>query len=72
MISKTFDGQTLILVLENGVDAKGNPLYLKKSYKYFSEAATPEEIHEVGSKLAVLFSNQLSSICVDEGYVLTV
>jgi len=67
---KTFDGKTLIIVLENGVDLKGNPLYLRKSIKNIRETSTEQEVYDVGNALKPLFSQVVSSICVDEDYVL--
>ncbi len=69
-MNKTFDGKTLILILENGVDEKGNPVYLRKSIKNICETATEQAIYDVGNALGQLFSTPLSSICVDEDYVL--
>lgn len=70
-MNKEFDGKTLILVLENGVDGKGDPVYLKKSIKNIRETATEQQIYDIGNNLAPLFSQPISSICVDEDYVLT-
>ncbi len=72
MITKTFDGKTLILVLENGVNAYGKPVFTNKSIKYINELATDDQIHEIGLKLAELYDNTLANISVDEDYVLVV
>ncbi|QVK18907.1 DUF1659 domain-containing protein [Mycoplasmatota bacterium] len=70
MMNKEFDGKTLILVLDNGVDGKGNPVYSRKSIKNIRETATEQQIYDVGNSLAPLFSQPISNICVDEDYVL--
>lgn len=72
MITKIFDGKTLILVLENGVNAFGKPVFAKKSIKYINELASEDQIHEVGLKLAELYDNALANISIDEDYVLVV
>lgn len=71
MITETFDGRTLVLIFENGVNANGDPLYVRKSFKYFTEAATIEQIHTIGMKLATLYDLPLSQICTDEDHILT-
>ncbi|HEY8365488.1 MAG TPA: DUF1659 domain-containing protein [Haloplasmataceae bacterium] len=69
-MNKNFDAKTLILVLENGIDNKGNPVYTRKSIKNIREEASVEDIYNVGQALAKLFKNPIVNICVDEDYIL--
>jgi Protein of unknown function (DUF1659) len=72
MANRTFDGKTLILVLEDGVNAKGEPKLVRKSFKHFNETVTEDQLLEIGGKLAALYEIPLNYVSVDEDYVLSV
>lgn len=72
MATKTFDGRSLLLVFENGVNALGNPLYISKTISNITEEALLDQIHLVGSKLGELYTLPLNRICIDEDFVITV
>ncbi|MDF2699218.1 MAG: hypothetical protein K0Q49_774 [Haloplasmataceae bacterium] len=70
MATKQFDARTLILVFENGVNAKGDPVLVRKSINTLTEEATIDQVHIVGTKLAALYGYPLNSICIDEDFIL--
>lgn len=69
-MNKEFDGKTLIIEFEKGVDTSGNPIYKRKSIKNINPEATDEQVYNVGIALSKLFSNPVANILIDEDYVL--
>ena len=70
MASKQFEARTLILVFENGVNAKGDPILVRKSINTLTETASEDDIYMIADLLKVLYELPLNRVSIDEDFTL--
>ncbi len=63
----------MIIVLQNGVNAGGEPVYLKRTYKSVKPGAVDADIYEIAQAMASLQKYPLTSISrMDDGNLVNV
>ena len=63
----------MIIVLQNGVNAGGEPVYLKRTYKSVKPGAVDADIYEIAQAIASLQKYPLTSISrMDDGNLVNV
>lgn len=56
---------------QNGVNAKGDPVYVNRTYSKVKVTATDQDLYDVAQALNGLQTNSLHSVCrVDDGELL--
>ena len=62
MIIKSEGESAFKLLLDNGVDAKGDPAYKTKTYSNVSGTATDDDIYEIGSGFGQLQEKSVAGV----------
>ena len=63
----------MIIVLQNGINAGGEPVYLKRTYKSVKPGAVDADIYEIAQAMASLQKYPLTSITrMDDGNLVNV
>ena len=70
MVDKIYNSRRIVLLLNVGLNDKGEPLYSRKAVRNIAFDATLEEIHECAHAVAALYSLSLERIYLDEDFIL--
>ena len=72
-VNRVAQTSRMIIVLQNGVNAGGEPVYLKRTYKSVKPGAVDADIYEIAQAMASLQKYPLTSISrMDDGNLVNV
>ena len=72
-VNRVPQSSRMIIALQNGVNAGGEPVYLKRTYKSVKPGAVDADIYEIAQAMASLQKYPLTSISrMDDGNLVNV